>query len=56
MQCPEVMMRMFGRFQTANETETKRDALAWLAGQLRWEHTLDELRSGDEAEREAQAA
>ena len=56
MQGTEVMMRMFGRFQPANETETKRDALAWLAGQLRWEHTLDELRAGEEAEREPQAA
>ena len=26
-------------------SEIKRDALAWLAGQLRWEATLEELRS-----------
>jgi hypothetical protein len=25
-------------------TEAKRQALSWLASQLSWEHTLDELR------------
>ena len=28
-------------------TDIKRDALAWLAGQLRWEATLEELRCNE---------
>ena len=28
-------------------TEAKTQALHWLAAQLRWERTLDELRAGD---------
>ena len=30
-------------------TETKTEALAWLASQLRWEHVLDELRTARRA-------
>jgi hypothetical protein len=36
-------------------TEAKQQALCWLARQLRWERTLDELRSGP-GEPEARAA
>ena len=28
----------------ARESEGRREALRWLAGQLRWEHRLSELR------------
>jgi len=28
----------------AREAEGRREALRWLAGQLRWEHRLNELR------------
>jgi hypothetical protein len=40
----------------ARESEGRREALRWLAGQLRWEHRLSELRPGaksDEANKEA---
>jgi hypothetical protein len=30
--------------QLARDAEGRREALRWLAGQLRWEHRLTELR------------
>jgi hypothetical protein len=36
-------------------TDTRRDAIAWLVDRLRWERTLDRLRSS-EAGRTEQAA
>ena len=40
----------------ARESEGRREALRWLAGQLRWERRLSELRHGaepDEATKQA---
>lgn len=42
-----------------NRVNDRRRALAWLAGQLRWEQTLDALRDGGTAvvpQEERQAA
>ena len=39
----------------ARESEGRREALRWLAGQLRWEHRLNELRP-DSASGEAKQA
>ena len=36
--------------QLARESEGRREALRWLAGQLRWEHRLSELRPAASAE------
>ena len=33
--------------QLARESEGRREALRWLAGQLRWERRLSELRPGE---------
>ena len=42
----------------AHEAEGRREALRWLAGRLRWEHRLGELRHDDQhpAEPARQAA
>jgi hypothetical protein len=40
--------------QQAQAAEGRREALRWLAGRLKWEHRLGELRPG--AEKPARAA
>ena len=40
----------------ARESEGRREALRWLAGQLRWEHRLSELRPDVSADEPAQQA
>lgn len=42
-------MRSFATSTGGIRTEAKLQALTWLASQLRWEHTLDGLRDGDDA-------
>ncbi len=44
MQYMDVFMRSAAEAAGGTRTEAKQQALAWLASQLRWERTLDELR------------
>ena len=46
MQLTSVMMKTVGAVNGETMTEAKTQALTWLATQLRWEHALDDLRTG----------
>jgi len=43
-------------YKTTRLADAKREALTWLAGQLRWERTLDQLRSHPTEAQDRQAA
>ena len=53
MQYAHIIAQSFGSSAGATRTEAKLEALSWLATQLEWEHTLDELRGGDAQEPKA---
>ncbi|HVJ96612.1 MAG TPA: hypothetical protein VNC41_07255 [Acidimicrobiia bacterium] len=52
MQYMDVLTRSVGNSVGATKTEAKTQALSWLASQLRWEQTLENLRD-DEHEDQA---
>jgi hypothetical protein len=56
LQLPEVIMRSLATRQGATHTDARQEALAWLAAQLRWERTLDQLRGGEDETPVPQAA
>ena len=47
---------MTTRTEERSRDEDRERALAWLAGQLRWERMLEDLRSGRSAEAGRKAA
>lgn len=53
MQYANIIAQSFGSSAGTTRTEAKLEALSWLATQLEWEHTLDELRGGDDHARKA---
>ena len=50
------MTRAPGRLSSLSGEATRSEALAWLAGRLRWEDELDRLEQPAPAERPAQPA
>jgi hypothetical protein len=52
MQYMDVLTRSVANSVGATNTEAKTQALSWLASQLRWERTLENLRD-DEHDEEA---
>jgi hypothetical protein len=50
MQYMDVLTRSIGISVGATKTEAKTQALSWLASQLRWEQTLDNLRDDEHDE------
>ncbi len=49
-------MRSLATRHGATHTDARQEALAWLAAQLRWERTLDQLRGGEDETSVPQAA
>ena len=47
MQYMDVLTRSVGSSVGATKTEAKTQALSWLASQLRWEQTLENLRDDE---------
>ncbi len=50
MQYMDVLTRSVGSSVGATKTEAKTQALSWLASQLRWEQTLENLRDDEHDE------
>ena len=47
MQYMDVLTHSVGKSVGATKTEAKTQALSWLASQLRWEQTLENLRDDE---------
>jgi len=56
MQYMDVLTRSIGNSAGATKTEAKTQALSWLASQLRWEQTLENLRDDEHDEATPKAA